>query len=241
MSTFKPRLTKPEKGNKFYITVSAGGYSRAIVGKPTDPDCNVLSNCVGYAFGRFHEIQNNTKMNCFDPVNAENIFANAIAHGMKNGDTPKLGAAIIWQKGATLSQSDGAGHIAIVERINADGSIVVSESGWNCTNPFCTSTMKPPFSYGTGYKLLGFIYQPETEQHEPEKTEPKQEVPAGIIRKGMNGSAVKWLQTKLYEKGYLRKNEIDGDFGKITEGAVLAFKADNGLLGECGDDMKAKL
>jgi peptidoglycan hydrolase-like protein with peptidoglycan-binding domain len=89
--------------------------------------------------------------------------------------------------------------------------------------------------------LLGFIYQPEMAQTEPAKTEPKQEVPAGIIRKGMNGSSVKWLQTKLYEKGYLRKNEIDGDFGTITEGAVLAFKADNGLLSVCGDDMKEKL
>lgn len=227
---FKPRLTKPEKGNKFYITVSAGGYSRAIVGKPADPDCNVLSNCVGYAFGRFHEIQNNTKMNCFDPVNAENIFANAIAHGMKSGSTPKLGAAIIWQKGATLSQGDGAGHIAIVEQINADGSIVVSESGWNCSNPFWTSTMKPPFSYGTGYKLLGFIYQPDG-------------VPIGTIRKGMYGESVKWLQEKLYEKGYLRKSEIDGDFGKITLGALCGFQLENGLEvdGVCGAATKDAL
>lgn len=227
---FKPRLTKPEKGNKFYITVSAGGYSRAIVGKPTDPDCNVLSNCVGYAFGRFHEIQNNTKMNCFDPVNAENIFANAIAHGMKSGSTPRLGAAIIWQKGATLSQGDGAGHIAIVEQINADGSITLSESGYNCKNPFWTSVMKPPYSYGTGYKLLGFIYQPES-------------VPAVTIKRGMHGDAVKWLQEKLYEHGYLRKIEIDGDFGKITFGALLAFQFDNGLTvdGVCGAQTKSKL
>ena len=241
ISTFKPRLTKPEKGNKYYITVSAGGYSRAIVGKPTDPDCNVLSNCVGYAYGRFQEIQNNTKMNCFDPVNAENIYANAIAHGMKTGSTPKLGAAIVWQKGETLSQTDGAGHIAIVEQINDDGSIVLSESGWNCAKPFWTSTMKPPYAYGTGYKLLGFIYQPDTIKTEPAKTETKQEIPSGIIKQGMNGTAVKWLQTKLYEKGYLRKTEIDGDFGKITEGAVLAYKADNGLLAVCGDDVKEML
>ena len=44
---YKPRTCKPEKGNKYYNTKSNGGYSDAIIGKPTDPDCNVLSNCVG--------------------------------------------------------------------------------------------------------------------------------------------------------------------------------------------------
>ena len=152
----------------------------------------------------------------------------------------------MWQKGATLSASDGAGHVAVVEKVNADGSIVTSESGWNCTNPFWTCNYKAPYSYSDGYKLLGFVYQPETDtaepkKDEPEKTEPKQTVPSGIIKKGDNGDSVKWLQTKLCEKGYLRKNEIDGDFGKITLGALLAFQLENGLLGVCGDETKAKL
>jgi hypothetical protein len=59
---FTPRLTKPEAGNKYYITKAKGGWSTAIVGCPTDPDCNVLHNCVGYAFGRFNEIIGDTKM-----------------------------------------------------------------------------------------------------------------------------------------------------------------------------------
>ena len=52
----KIRTTKPESGNKFYNTVSKGGYSHCIVGYPTDKGCNVLANCVGYACGRFNEI-----------------------------------------------------------------------------------------------------------------------------------------------------------------------------------------
>ena len=234
MILFKPRLTRPEKGNKYYNTIANGGYSRAIKGKPTDSQCDVLSNCVGYAYGRFHEICGCTAMNLFDPVNAENIFQNAIQHGRKTGSVPKLGAAIVWQKGATLNSSDGAGHIAIVEKINADGSIVVSESGWNCNNPFWTSTLKAPYNYGNGYKLLGFIYQDDME-------EPTMETPKEIIKYGDHGESVKWLQTKLYEKGYLRKNEIDGDFGRITLGALLAYQYDNKLFGVCGDETKAKL
>ena len=44
---YRARLTRPRAGNKYYITQSKGGYSWAIEGKPTDPECNVLSNCVG--------------------------------------------------------------------------------------------------------------------------------------------------------------------------------------------------
>ena len=233
MFVFKARLTRPEKGNKYYMTISSGGYSRAIKGKPTDSQCDVLSNCVGYAYGRFHEICACTTMNLFDPVNAENIFQNAIQHGRKVGTTPKLGAAIVWQQGATLTSSDGAGHIAIVEKINEDGSIVISESGWNCTNPFWTSTLKPPYAYGNGYKLLGFIYQDEEV--------PKVETPKEIIKFGDKGEAVRWMQTKLFEHGFLRKNEIDGDFGRITLGALLAFQVQSGLIGDCGDITKDAL
>ena len=50
------RTSKPSAGNKFYITKSKGGYSTCIQGKPTDANCNVLANCVGYACGRFNEI-----------------------------------------------------------------------------------------------------------------------------------------------------------------------------------------
>lgn len=44
---YVPRLTRPTKENKYYNTKDNGGYSDAIKGKPTDSQCNVLSNCVG--------------------------------------------------------------------------------------------------------------------------------------------------------------------------------------------------
>lgn len=158
-SGFTPRFTKPEAENKYYIRKPAG-YSTAIKGLPTDPDCDVLANCVGFAHSRFHEIARRPQMDLFDPVNAENIYENAKAHGLQTGDKPKLGAMIVWQKGATLSGSDGAGHVAVVEQINADGSIVISQSGWNASKPFWTQVLKAPWYYGAGYKFLGFVYNP---------------------------------------------------------------------------------
>ena len=158
---FKARFSRPEAGNKFYIRKASGGYSTAIKGNPTDKDCDVLHNCVGYAVGRFHEIAGRPQFDLVDAVNAENIYANAQKHGLKTGDTPQLGALIVWQKGATLSGSDGAGHVAVVEQINPDGSIMTSESGHGAKNPFWTTVRKKGsdgnWGESAGYKFLGFV------------------------------------------------------------------------------------
>jgi len=95
---YSPRLTKPEKGNKFYNTKSAGGYSSAIIGKCKntgckDPDCNTLANCVGYAYGRFHEIANDTKMSYLCPVYAEDFPE--YRKKCNIGTVPKLGSVIV--------------------------------------------------------------------------------------------------------------------------------------------------
>lgn len=161
MAVFKPRTTKPEAGNKYYITKSKGGYSNAIQGKPTDPDCDVLSNCVGYAVGRFNEIGGWGSCKYLSPVNAENFIQ--YAGGLKVGQTPQLGACMVWRKGATLSNSDGAGHVAIVEKIISSTQIVTSESGWGASKPFWTQTRNKGngnWGAGSGYTFLGFIYNP---------------------------------------------------------------------------------
>ena len=224
-----PRTERPEKGNKFYITKAAGGYSTAIKGNPQDADCNVLANCVGYAVGRFHEIANRPQYDLLDAVNAENLFANAKNHGLQTGAEPQLGAMIVWQKGATLSSSDGAGHVGVVEKIAPDGTITTSESEWG-GRAFVNRTYAPPYSYGTGYKLLGFVYQPETQ-------------PVRVIREGDHGAEVELMQARLHALGYMRRNEVDGDFGKITKGAVLCFQLEHGLEpdGVCGPATQAKL
>lgn len=158
---FVPRLTCPEKGNPYYNTKANGGYSNAIKGSPTNANCDVLSNCVGYAYGRFNEIGGWGYCKYLQPVNAENFIQ--YAAGLKTGNTPKVGAVIVWQKGATLSNSDGAGHVAIVEKVISPTQIVTSESGWNSSTPFWTKTRNKGdgnWGAGAGYTFLGFIYNP---------------------------------------------------------------------------------
>lgn len=231
---FKPRLTKPESGNPYYNRIATGGYSGAIMGSPRCEGADVLANCVGYAAGRFNEILEKGKFVYFQyPPNAEDFYDTAIAAGLKVGTKPQLGAIICWAKGKTWTSADGAGHVAVVEEIKSDGSIITSESGYGCTNPFWTShRYRESGNWGqsTAYRFLGFIYQPEQQAER-------------VIRKGDKGADVELMQARLAAKGYLRKSEVDGDFGTITLGALLAFQFEHDLDvdGLCGPATKAAL
>lgn len=158
---FTMRQGKPGAGNKFFITTSKGGYSRCIQGSPTDSQCNVLANCVGYACGRFNEIIDSMRypnLNC----NAENFIERAKSYGLQVVSYPVLGGIMVWQKGATLSGGDGAGHVAVVERINSDGSIYTSESGYG-SSAFWNSTRNNSngrWGLGSGYTFRGCIVNP---------------------------------------------------------------------------------
>lgn len=155
------RTSKPVN-NKFYITKSKGGYSACIQGYPTDASCNVLANCVGYACGRFNEIIGTMKypsLNC----NAENFIERAKnTYGLQVVSYPTLGGIMVWQKGSTLSGNDGAGHVAIVERIDSANQIYTSESGYG-SSAFWNSTRRNDngrWGLGSGYTFRGCIVNP---------------------------------------------------------------------------------
>lgn len=156
------RTTKPSAGNKFFITKSKGGYSTCIQGNPTDSQCNVLANCVGYACGRFNEIIGSMKypsLNC----NAENFIERAKnTYGLEISPIPTLGGIMVWQKGSTLSGNDGAGHVAVVEKIIDSNTIYTSESGYG-GSAFWNSTRKNTngrWGLGSGYTFRGCIVNP---------------------------------------------------------------------------------
>lgn len=123
------RTSKPTSDNKFFITTAKGGYSKCIQGSPTDNACNVLSNCVGYACGRFNEIIGSMEypsLNC----NAENFIERAKELGLEISDVPVLGGIMVWKKGGTLSGNDGAGHVEVIERIDNNNQIYTSASSY---------------------------------------------------------------------------------------------------------------
>lgn len=178
----KIRTVKPEAGNKYFIRKSSGGYSTCIQGKPTDANCNVLANCVGYACGAFNEEHEygyeKYHLNC----NAENFIERAVASGLSVYKEPVVGGIMVWQKGATLSASDGAGHVAICTQEIVKGStevedyVVTSDSAYGGKS-FLRIKRKRGSSgnwgSGTGYKFRGCI-APEGYTPTP-KPEPKPE------------------------------------------------------------------
>ena len=158
----KIRTTKPEKGNKFYNTTSNGGYSLCITGYPKDSGCDVLSNCVGYACGRFNEIIGSMKypyLNC----NAENFIERAKSCGLKISNKPSLGGIMVWQKGSTLSGSDGAGHVEVVERIDGTNSIYTSSSAYGGSAFYNVKRTNSNGRWGmsSSYKFRGCIVNPK--------------------------------------------------------------------------------
>lgn len=168
--SFTPMTSKPTKNDPYiylYNNKNNKGQSWCINGKPTDSTCNVLCNCVGWACGRFNHIYNiltgysGIKYPRFC-CNAENFIEVAKnTYGLTVGTTPKLGAIMVWQKG-TLASSDGAGHVAVVEKVISSTQVMTSESGYGSFDFKNKTRNKGDGNWGSSspYKFRGFIYNP---------------------------------------------------------------------------------
>src|SRR5574344_863326 len=203
------RTSKPEAGNKYYIRKANGGYSNAILGSPTDEECNVLANCVGYAYGRFNEIGGYGYCKYLAPVNAENFIQ--YKGSCEVGQTPKPGAVMVWQKGNTLSGDDGAGHVAIVEKVISSTEVYTSESGYGSSKPFWNSTRKKGsgnWGAGSGYKFLGFIYNPAVKDEPAPAPTPKKSIDE-IAKEVIQGKWKNYPERKtLLEKAGYNYSEV---------------------------------
>ena len=223
---FTVRTAKPGAGNKCYIRQATGGWNSCIQGSPTDSQCNVLANCVGYANGRFNEIYNeitgnrSNKYNILN-CNAENFIERARNAGLEVGQTPRAGAIMCWKKGATLSGYDGAGHVAVVERVNSDGSVYTSESGYG-SSAFWNQTRynsNGRWGIGSGYTFRGFIYNPAVKETQPApQPTPKKsldEIAKDVIA-GKYGNYPE-RKTRLEAEGY-NYSQVQGRVNEILAG-----------------------
>lgn len=160
---FTMRTSKPSN-NKNFITTGSGGWNTCIKGYPMDPNANVLANCVGYASGRFNEIINIARdtsgcayktLNC----NAVGFKERAEAAGLQTGSTPRRGAIMCWGNG-------GAGHVAIVERVDSNNQVYTSESGYDSTAFWnqIRDNSNGRWGMSSSYYFRCFIYLPDDVQ-----------------------------------------------------------------------------
>ena len=238
---FVPSGTIPAIGNKYYIRKASGGYNPCIKGSDKNgSSCtgrDVLPNCVGYANGRFNEICSTGACIYLASVNAERMAAIAQEQGLKVCQTPTFGGCMVWAKGSAANSADGAGHVAIVEGVNPNGSIITSDSAWKGPAFYVKVRSGANWSQDAPYKYLGCIVNPACIPGEKPKT---------TLKRGSTGDGVKWVQELLTAHGfggYLGSAGVDGKYGPATERTVQRFQMRWGLVpdGVCGKLTKAAL
>ena len=144
MPTYTPRTQAPAHSDALYYADNP--FYQSGYGMP---------NCTAYAWGRFWETSGERpRLSLGD---AEDWW-DYDADGYERGQTAKLGAVICWAKGVVGDDSDGAGHVAIVEQLNADGTILTSNSGYPDTLFY--QKLIPADYELAGYRFQGFIYNP---------------------------------------------------------------------------------
>lgn len=146
---FVPRLTIPSNTDLNWIKTTYGGYNHCILGSPSYGTGSVLSNCTGYAWGRWRELLGHDHN--LSTGNASNWYGHT-SDGYQRGSTPKLGAVACW--------GTGDGHVAIVEHITLT-YIRCSESGWGWSDYFRVTDFNLSM-YKSGHVFQGFIYLPIT-------------------------------------------------------------------------------
>lgn len=230
------RTTKPESGNKFYNNGSNGGQSWCIEGSPTDRGCNVLANCVGYACGRFNEIIGEFKYKTLC-CNAENFIERAKKAGLEVGMTPKLGAIMCWQKGATLSDDDGAGHVAIVEKVYDNNHVYTSESAYGGSAFWNAHRYNTNGRWGSdsSYTFRGFIYNPAVEDEPIHTPSDKFNIGDKVVINGdlyvssNAASPAGYVNNKItyitrYASGSKHPYNTTGDLGWMDESSISLYK-----------------
>lgn len=110
------RTTKPEAGNKYYISKLKGGWNPCIIIKtaPVDPDLDVLANCTAYATGRFNEALGLGECKYLGNHNAKSYVEYAQKQGLKVTQEPVIGGVMVW--------GGENQHVEFVEDISADGN-----------------------------------------------------------------------------------------------------------------------
>lgn len=179
--SFTPRLSAPSSSDLRWIQVNSGGYNQCIYGSDGAP--SVLPNCTGYVHGRVMEIRGVTTDDCgLSFNNAVTYWTNSTSNWIQEQD-PSLGAVVCYYTNNTGDNHPG--HVAIVEQIIDNDTIVVSESnyggsrwdlltcyrrygwrptsGWNVSpqgflrNPYVTPTPPTPGDAGVLLLIMKYI------------------------------------------------------------------------------------
>lgn len=224
------RMTTCPKNDPYYRRQVSGGLNGAVEGYWLYKPDNTLCNCVGFANGRFNQIINDPDLKGISKAfkyqlvcNAENFIESAKRQGLKISKKPILGGIMVWQKGNTLDSWDGAGHVEVVEKINDDGSIICSSSGYG-SNGWAFRLLRRTNDNGnwmqvSPYKYRGCIINPSIKDGETPTDQP-------LIIDGIGGGL-----TVIYLQRFLGKFEdgvISGQYSNQQKYRRALTAVENG-------------
>lgn len=162
---FTPRLTAPSASDLRWIQTGSGGYNECIYGSDGPP--SVLPDCTGYVHGRVMEIRGvNTDDSGLSFGNGEQYFSGSSA-AWTQSQNPSLGAVLCYY--TNTSQNRQPGHVAIVEQIIDNDTVVVSESHygglrWDLVTCYRQYGWRP----GPGWNVspYGFLKNPYVDEQQ---------------------------------------------------------------------------
>ena len=100
-------------------------------------------NCTWYAHGRMMQL--GYSENALDSMlHNAGTWDNEAGRGCQVTSTPEVPCIAVWE--ALTGKAGNVGHVGVVERINADGSILISESNWS-GKAYNTRTIYPGSIY----------------------------------------------------------------------------------------------
>lgn len=156
-----------------------------------------LPNCTCFSAGRVQECCGMNFKTEIPRGNAQTWYADSKWIGSA---APRIGAIAVWGGGRY-------GHVGVVERVNADGSVLISQSNYTraskaamIANYFVLGTYKPvvgQVTKGIGWTFLGYLINPHVTDKRVSRNPNRRQVevleervrarkiPNGEIRKGL--------------------------------------------------------
>ena len=98
------------------------------------------ANCTWYAHGRMMQL-GYSEYALDSMLGNAGTWDNTAGRGAKVVSQPQVPCIAVWE--ANVGGAGSVGHVAVVERINSDGSILISESNWPTGNTYGTRTIYP--------------------------------------------------------------------------------------------------
>jgi len=114
-------------GNQLLTLAQFNNWSNMPEFTSRNPFPSKGKNCTWYAYGRmlmlgFKQSALNTMLG-----NA-GTWDNTAGNGAYVSATPQVGSIVVWEAG--VSGAGNVGHVAVVEKVNSDNTILISESNW---------------------------------------------------------------------------------------------------------------